>query len=210
MSAPLMELASSALMATFGTKPSSGRPLPLAKPISLDQIVRATNRGEDRWNSESSFNQTGRSVNFGLLDIPSRGHRVSGFALGTLTNPEVPGFDFWRPHEATDQFPSRFEDFLKTTCPSPRTASCGNSRLGRRQALENQAAPAMERKGASGYPHGFTLGAGNYDPAHMASGCRKGRGTRSPDQWRCETNATSGRQSRWKRTYTSRRGVVEG
>src|ERR1700730_12307011 len=148
MSAPLMELALPAGIPTFGIKRSSIGPPILAKPISLDQIVRATNRGEDRWNSESSFNQTGRSVNFGLLDIPSRGHRVSGFTLGTLTNPGVPGFDFWRPHEATDQFPSRLEDFLKTTCPSPRTASCGNSRLGRRQALEEQAVPAMERKGA--------------------------------------------------------------
>src|SRR4029077_15106174 len=92
-----------------------------------------------------------------------------------------PGFAFWRRDEAADEFPSRLEMFLKTTRTSPGTASWSNSRFGWRQALEDQDLPAMGRKGASSYPHRFTLGARHYDPAYMASGFREGGCTRTPD-----------------------------
>src|SRR5580704_17641186 len=119
--APLMELASSAGMATFGTRPSSVKPPILAKPISPDQIVRATYRGEGRPNSRYTSNRGQKTLDFRLPDIQKPG------LLG-------PGFAFWRRDEAADEFPSRFEIFLKTTRTSPGTASWSNSRFGWRQA----------------------------------------------------------------------------
>src|SRR5580704_15559438 len=147
-------------MATFMTKPSSGRPLLLAKPISLFFFCWAANREEGRPNSKYTSNRGQKTLNFRLADIPKPG-------------PSGPGFAFWRHDEATDEFPSRFKNLLKTTCASPCTASWSNSRFGWRQTLEDQDLPTMGRKGTSSHPHGFTLGARNYDPAHMASGFRE-------------------------------------
>src|SRR5205823_1801903 len=98
---------------------------------------------------------------------------------------------FWRRDDA-DEFLSRSKDFLKTTCSYSCTTSCRNSRLGRRQALEEQALSAMGCKRGSSDSHRFPLGAGNDDSAYMASRFRERGCTRTPDQRWCETNAASG------------------